>query len=399
MEGIQVEIKDDESALREFLLDIECLDELNPWLSSFNLFDVLKITKNEIRHSNMLAWLLTASENHGLGDQFIKAMIQKIVENDVVQRHDIFSVLLMDLYSFVVYREWKNIDLLLVSEEEKYLIAIENKVGSHEHSNQLKRYRRTLESDFPEYQKTYIFLTPDGEEPSENEYWEALTYQTIEEVIMCIIKKNELLPDVELIIKNYIEVIRRDIVKDEKLIEVCNKIYTKHKRALDLIFESRPDEYSKLSYAIKSELKDLATQGIIIFQDELSSNRYIKFNTPSMNKYLSEIEENNSSWNSKQIYYYWFYLTDTDKININFELGGFNVPGDQMSNMQMIINTLKPEDRNKSQFKYKRLLKSRWYKIDEMDETEDIMNKVKLAVQEILNLEKKLFEELGWNWN
>ena len=399
MEGIQVEIKDDESALREFLLDIECLDELNPWLSSFNLFDVLKITKNEIRHSNMLAWLLTASENHGLGDQFIKAMIQKIVENDVVQRHDIFSVLLMDLYSFVVYREWKNIDLLLVSEEEKYLIAIENKVGSHEHSNQLKRYRRTLESDFPEYQKTYIFLTPDGEEPSDNEYWEALTYQTIEEVIMCIIKKNELLPDVELIIKNYIEVIRRDIVKDEKLIEVCNKIYTKHKRALDLIFESRPDEYSKLSYAIKSELKDLATQGIIIFQDELSSNRYIKFNTPSMNKYLSEIEENNSSWNSKQIYYYWFYLTDTDKININFELGGFNVPGDQMSNMQMIINTLKPEDRNKSQFKYKRLLKSRWYKIDEMDETEDIMNKVKLAVQEILNLEKKLFEELGWNWN
>ena len=394
-----MEIKDDESALREFLLDIECLDELNPWLSSFNLFDVLKITKNEIRHSNMLAWLLTASENHGLGDQFIKAMIQKIVENDVVQRHDIFSVLLMDLYSFVVYREWKNIDLLLVSEEEKYLIAIENKVGSHEHSNQLKRYRRTLESDFPEYQKTYIFLTPDGEEPSENEYWEALTYQTIEEVIMCIIKKNELLPDVELIIKNYIEVIRRDIVKDEKLIEVCNKIYTKHKRALDLIFESRPDEYSKLSYAIKSELKDLATQGIIIFQDELSSNRYIKFNTPSMNKYLSEIEENNSSWNSKQIYYYWFYLTDTDKININFELGGFNVPGDQMSNMQMIINTLKPEDRNKSQFKYKRLLKSRWYKIDEMDETEDIMNKVKLAVQEILNLEKKLFEELGWNWN
>ena len=394
-----MEIKDDESALREFLLDIECLDELNPWLSSFNLFDVLKITKNEIRHSNMLAWLLTASENHGLGDQFIKAMIQKIVENDVVQRHDIFSVLLMDLYSFVVYREWKNIDLLLVSEEEKYLIAIENKVGSHEHSNQLKRYRRTLESDFPEYQKTYIFLTPDGEEPSDNEYWEALTYQTIEEVIMCIIKKNELLPDVELIIKNYIEVIRRDIVKDEKLIEVCNKIYTKHKRALDLIFESRPDEYSKLSYAIKSELKDLATQGIIIFQDELSSNRYIKFNTPSMNKYLSEIEENNSSWNSKQIYYYWFYLTDTDKININFELGGFNVPGDQMSNMQMIINTLKPEDRNKSQFKYKRLLKSRWYKIDEMDETEDIMNKVKLAVQEILNLEKKLFEELGWNWN
>ena len=48
---------ENEQALKEFLLDISCLDQLAEWSDSFNLFDVLKITRVEIRHSNMLAWL------------------------------------------------------------------------------------------------------------------------------------------------------------------------------------------------------------------------------------------------------------------------------------------------------------------------------------------------------
>ena len=66
------------------------------------------------------------------------------MENDSNGRYDVFHVLLMDLYSFSVMREWKNIDILLTSSDEKTVIAIENKVGSHEHSNQLNRYREIL---------------------------------------------------------------------------------------------------------------------------------------------------------------------------------------------------------------------------------------------------------------
>lgn len=60
----------DEEALQKFLLDIECLDELLPWTGKFNLFDVLKISRTEIRHSNMLAWLLNANENHSMGELY-----------------------------------------------------------------------------------------------------------------------------------------------------------------------------------------------------------------------------------------------------------------------------------------------------------------------------------------
>ena len=53
----KMEFKDvnlsNEEALQDFLLDIDCLNELQPWTGHFNLFDVLKISKTEIRHSNM----------------------------------------------------------------------------------------------------------------------------------------------------------------------------------------------------------------------------------------------------------------------------------------------------------------------------------------------------------
>lgn len=54
-------VDEDEEALKEFLTDSECLDPLHKWTSGFNAFDVLGITSSEIRHSNVLAWLLSDS--------------------------------------------------------------------------------------------------------------------------------------------------------------------------------------------------------------------------------------------------------------------------------------------------------------------------------------------------
>ena len=67
---------ENEEALRDFLLDIECLDELLPWTRRVNLFDILKISRSEIRHSNVLCWLLDPHENHGIGDAFLRGIIQ-----------------------------------------------------------------------------------------------------------------------------------------------------------------------------------------------------------------------------------------------------------------------------------------------------------------------------------
>jgi len=48
-------LQSNEEAIKNFLLDINCLDSLKPWISKINLFDILKILRMEIRHSNILA--------------------------------------------------------------------------------------------------------------------------------------------------------------------------------------------------------------------------------------------------------------------------------------------------------------------------------------------------------
>ena len=380
-----------EEALQNFLLDIGCLDELLPWTGKFNLFDVLKITRAEIRHSNMLGWLLNPNENHGLGDAFLRGILQRLVENDSDGRYDVFSVLLMDLYSFSVMREWKNIDILLTSSDEKTVIAIENKVGSHEHSNQLNRYREILEQEYPEYSRLCVFLTPDGETPSDVENWDILSYNDVVEVLEEVNARIKILPDVDLMIKNYIDIVRRDIVEDQQLIDICNKIYNKHKKALDLIFENRKDGKTQVSDAIRDTLCSLADEGKIIYDDSWGYN----FRTESMDNYLPLLDEPISSWGSTNIYSYWFNVRG-DRFYGIFELAGRNVPQDSMDKMQAITDILKPNDKRKSDFTYKRIFTTKWYDVsDEEDINRIVEEAVKSAVGDILEMEKKVFSQLN----
>lgn len=376
---------ENELALKEFLLDINCLEELLPWSGKFNLFDVLKASRNEIRHSNVLAWLLDANENHEIGDTFIKRIIQDLIK-DSTSQSNIFRLLLLDFYSFSVYREWKNIDILMLSNDEKIAIAIENKVGSHEHDNQLKRYKEILNKEYPNYEKIFIYLTPEGECPSDDD-WKILTYETIVENLEHICDKAELLPDVKLMINNYIDTIRRDIVDDTQLIDICNKIYNKHKRALDLIYAHKIDNKSQIAEDIVSVLKEFAEEGKLI-----SDNN--NFYTTRMSNLLPNLTAENSSWGDTHPYAYWI-LSKNSGISVIFELGGFNVPNETMLNMQKLIDITKPNDKKREKFKYKRLHRCS-YDFDESDcDNESIKNTIRTAVNYMLKWEKEILDKLA----
>ncbi len=130
--------KQDIKALKDFMLDIDCLDPLDEWACKTNLFDILKISKVEIRHSNMLAWLLNPNESHGLSDSILRGFVRNIVKSF---RDDgaIPRELLIDFKNFIVQREWHHIDIIAYSPEEKFILVIENKINTGEHDNQLKR--------------------------------------------------------------------------------------------------------------------------------------------------------------------------------------------------------------------------------------------------------------------
>ena len=376
----------EERALQEFLMDIECLDELLPWTEKFNLFDILKISRAELRHSNMLGWMLDPNENHGFGDAFLKSIIQRLAEKDAEGRYDLFKLLLLDMHSFTVYREWKNIDILLVSDKEKLVIGIENKVGSHEHDDQLNRYRELLEADYAEYERIYVFLTPDGEEPSDVHNWDVLTYIDIVEAVEKIYDSKQLSRDVMLLMKNYIDVIRRDIVEDQQLIEICNKIYNKHKKALDLIYANRIDGRTQLKDAIMSELVRLNQEGAIVYSKDWSN---LVFRTQTMDALLPLLDQPNSSWGTYNIYSYWFNLQE-NRFYVVFELGGNHVRESDLKKMDQMIECLKPNDNKRTSFKFKRVFRTKWYEIKDSDNmVEEVYNAVRNALLEIKKWKRK----------
>lgn len=380
----------DEEALQRFLLDIDCLDELLPWTGKFNIFDVLRISRTEIRHSNTLGWLLDPTENHGLGDVFLKNIFQKLVENDSENRYDVFNVLLMDYYSFTVYREWKNIDILLVSNDEKCVMVIENKVGSREHSNQLNRYREIIEKEYPDYTRLFLYLTPDGEEPSDVSNWDVLSYSDAVEILEKLCRQNDLQDDVALMIQNYIEVIRRDIVDDQELIEICNKIYHKHQKALDLIFENKTDgNDSVFEYAISAIQNNNS-----VIPRKGQRRRFMVFYTNRMNDYLG-LMPGNSSWGDDYSYKYWISIhRDNNTMLGHFELGGFNLDKETSEKHQKITNILKPRDSRKENYKYKRVYKTKAVKFSEDDDEEDIKRKIDSIIKELIDMENDLFKKL-----
>ena len=61
----------------------------------------------------------------------------------------------------------KNIDILIML--ENIVICIENKVLSKEHSNQLKRYKEIVDENFSDYERSFVYLTPEGEKTFESD--------------------------------------------------------------------------------------------------------------------------------------------------------------------------------------------------------------------------------------
>ena len=62
--------------LENFICNNKELQQLEKMFEKFNIFDCLKLSRQEIRHSNFLAWLLDPKETHGLGDYFIKEYLK-----------------------------------------------------------------------------------------------------------------------------------------------------------------------------------------------------------------------------------------------------------------------------------------------------------------------------------
>lgn len=243
--------------LESFVVNNPDLERLEALLAEFNIFEALGAIRQELRHSDFLAFLLDPAGNHRLGDAFLKRLLKHVLIGVSEPPLSAVEIDAADLEDAEIRREWQNIDILIHNPANRWVCAIENKVVSGEHSNQLSRYRRTVERYFPDLRRIYIYLTPEGDQPSDENYI-SLSYGEVVEILDTVRRSHEstLGNDVRILLRHYTTMLRRHIVADSEIIALCRKLYRQHKQALDLIYEHRPDLQSDLQELLESMIED-----------------------------------------------------------------------------------------------------------------------------------------------
>ena len=268
-------------ALKSFIDDNEDLERLESMLDRFNLFESLGLIRQEIRHSAFLRWLLDPTETHGLGDYWLRQFLRKVIKNGEGILDNAPSLFDLDDWSLgraEVRKEWRNIDVFVIDEANQFVCAIENKVDSSQAKEQLQRYWEIVEREFEEYKKVYVFLTISGEDPRHDAYV-SVSYEDIANVIGSTLKRREsqLNHEIKLFIQQYLDMVRRHIMEDSEVQKLCRRIYQNHHRALDLIFDHRPDRAAEVGRNIQAYVRD--RQDLILTSN---SRTYINFLPKSM---------------------------------------------------------------------------------------------------------------------
>lgn len=209
------------------LIKDPALEELSLSLHSPNLFSILNVTKLEIRHSNFLAWLMTPNESHNLNTIFIKWFLKEIFSSEKIEWANEFSLDTLNLNGIQIFREWQNIDILILHQD--FVIAIENKVYSSEHSKQLNKYTKIIDTSFPNQNKAFVFLTIDGLNPEDEEdanKYVSVDYGLVKSIIEIILSvyKESLSQRIQFYIEDYLLILKRYVMKEHESVKLAQEL-------------------------------------------------------------------------------------------------------------------------------------------------------------------------------
>lgn len=272
-----------------------------------NIFRALSIERKELRHSNFIAYILDPRENHGLKDIVLRKLLRDIFSESKAINRTIFDADYIDLQNIEIRREWRNIDILIILNDD--IILIENKVDTVDHSNQLKRYHKIAEDIFSNKYRHYIYLTPFGSDPQDAEARDSYinySYVQISEIIESILKlySNSISQKIIFYLSDYLTTVRRELLMNDRLNDLALKVYNAHKEAFDFIFENRPDPSSILYRYFEDEI---IKAGFVIG----SKNKgYIRFTTQELQNMLPNTGQ---GWPNKEVFQFEIEYFWTDK--------------------------------------------------------------------------------------
>ena len=265
-----VEYESDMQALGAFRNALP-LQQLEASLAQFNIFEALGITRRELHHSRFLAFLLDPRANHMLGDAFLRSFLRCALER--AEKRDLgitqvdLDVVSLDRVS--VRCESEYIDVLLEDQTNHLVVIVENKIDTSEHSDQLTRYLDSVERRHPGWIIVPIYLTPRGDEPSNTAYI-GFDYTAVSELAdaLCNSHRAKMHPDVLTLTMHYVSLLRRHVVAETEIAALCAQLFKEHGKALDILFEHRPQQGASLA-----ELVDREPDLILV----RSTERFVRF--------------------------------------------------------------------------------------------------------------------------
>jgi hypothetical protein len=321
----------DVKALEDFVVDNHELEQLEALLDQFNIFEAVKIVRQELSHSNFLGFLLDPRQPHGMGDAFLKRLLQQTLlrAREAGLRDLPVSLVDLDVWSLadtLVLREWGNIDILVVNETHRLVVVIENKVDSGEHSGQLTRYLKTVGHHYPDYRVLPLFLTRQGETPSDERYL-PVDYLLVVTLLETLLAPGFVSPgdDARTLIRHYVAMVRRHIVNQDEINELARRIYQKHQKAIDLIVAQKPDNQA----IVISRLKELVVQSGL-FAKDYGSPRIATFTVPAWDAVLPP-DPSQVAWSPKGRIARFEFLYEGDNLRLFLVIG----PGDAQLRQQL----------------------------------------------------------------
>tara|TARA_B100000035_G_scaffold61182_1_gene49339 strand:- start:299 stop:1540 length:1242 start_codon:yes stop_codon:yes gene_type:complete len=293
-----------------------------------NIFEILKIKNMEIRHSNFLGWLLDPEESHNLENEFLKGFVQEGINKN---KYTEITVDIDLIDSVKIEREYKDIDLLI--ESHNVVFCIENKIFSNEHSDQLKKYKKIVQKEFPNKEKVFIYLTPSGK-PSqqETELYLPISYSVVLEVLKHLnIKKID--KNAQIYILDYIAILEKDILKNNELKAPLSKLHLEYGEFIKQILEKRNTSQSKEReiYKKHQEFFDYFSKNnfdpewiSLLIQKTLLKNgyklgsinsKYVRFYPVELEPYIYKSKQRNT-WEHREIFIFELEIKEKNKIAI-----------------------------------------------------------------------------------
>lgn len=249
-------------------------------------FEALGAARTEIRHSNFLSNLITPNASHGFGDAFLKCFLEALLAQANAPEL-LLELHLSDLSNAIVMREWKHIDILIrlpggLSKPD-LVFAVEVKVESGEHGNQLETYEKAVNDEWPCAKAFFFFLAPEYTQSS-RENWLDVPFSVLLEEFERALSRGEGHFDARRMAESYIAMMRRRYVADEHLIDLAAQIWARHRVALEFLVEHQPNAINELRQAVQTSdfllkiAQEIQKSKIeLTFETDSNSASYLRF--------------------------------------------------------------------------------------------------------------------------